>query len=77
MKRNVSELVGEYTMLKGEVRKLLRVKKIDLRQGEYASGRPRGGGQGGGGIATPEKKIPPFSYYLLLQLIRYHLHFVH
>ena len=25
MKRNVSELVGEYVMLKGEARKLLRV----------------------------------------------------
>ena len=35
-----------------------------------------GGGGGGGGIATPEK-ILPFSYYLLLQLIQYHFHFVH
>ena len=35
MKRNVSELVGEYAMLKGEVRKLLRVEKIDFGQGEY------------------------------------------
>ena len=37
MKRNVSELVREYTMLKGEARpKLLRVEKIDFGQGEYA-----------------------------------------
>ena len=36
MKRNVSELVGEYAMLKGEARKLLRVEKIDFGQGEYA-----------------------------------------
>ena len=32
MKRNASELVGEYAMLKGEARKLLRVKKINFRQ---------------------------------------------
>ena len=32
LKRNVSELVGEYAMLKGEARKLL---KINFRQGEY------------------------------------------
>ena len=30
-KRNVSELVGEYAMLIGEARKLLRVEKIDFR----------------------------------------------
>ena len=35
MKRNVSELVGEYAMLKGEERKLLRVEKINFRQAEY------------------------------------------
>ena len=34
-KRNVSERVGEYTMLNGEARKLLRVQKIDFRQGEF------------------------------------------
>ena len=44
----------------------------------WGNGRSWGGGaRGGGGIATPEKKFPPFSYYLLLQLIQYHLHFVH
>ena len=35
MKRNVSELVREYTMLKREVRKLLRVEKIDFRQKKF------------------------------------------
>ena len=35
MKRNVSELVQEYAMLKGEARKLVRVEKINFKQGEY------------------------------------------
>ena len=34
-KRNVSKLVGEYAMLKGEARNLLRVEKIDFRQEEF------------------------------------------
>ena len=33
-----------------------------------------GGGGARGGISTPEKNFPPFSYYLLLQLKQYHLH---